>query len=280
MNGIKSIILMMLVNLLFVLMLSIILVIFRIKLNLISFALVFGFGGAFLSLFISKWLVKRMFKMVQISANDADIKKQLWDITVETANRSGSPMPELWIYKDNRPNAFAVGPSRSSAMIAVSTGLIDIMDLSSMKAVIGHEMGHIVKGDMLSTTLLMGLMNSYVIWLGNLVGRWLGSNFITDIVYTISVEICLSFLAMIPVCAFSRHREYAADAFSAKIWGAQFMINALNTLQEYPIKVNVRKEVLATSYINGGFTGLFATHPSTAMRVNRLNYIKKIQIES
>lgn len=263
------------INLLFVLTISIVLIIFNIRLDLVGFALVFGFGGAFLSLLLSKWLVKRIFKMQQITANDTGIKARLWAITAETAQRANIPMPELWLYSDARPNAFATGPSRSNAMVAISVGLCKIMDDTSLKGVIGHEIGHISNGDMLSTTLLMGLMNSYVIWLGNLVGRWLGSNFITEFTITIATEIGLSFLALIPITAFSRHREYAADAFSAKIWGPQPMIKALKELEEVPIQVNCRKESLATSYIHGGWEGLFATHPPVAKRISALSSSNK-----
>lgn len=274
MQWIKSVLIMFGVNLLFVITMSVILMIFHVHVGLVGFALLFGFGGALFSLYISKWLVKRLFKMQQITATDVGVKGKLWLITEETARRASVPMPELWLYADARPNAFATGPSRNSSMIAVSTGLCKIMDDASLKGVIGHEMGHIANGDMLSTTLLMGLMNSYVIWLGNLVGRWLGSNFITELVITIVAEIGLSFLALIPITAFSRHREYAADAFSAKIWGAQNMIKALKDLESAPIKVNCRKEALATSYIHGGWEGLFATHPPLTSRMARLKQIK------
>lgn len=277
MQWLKSVSLMFFINLLFVLTLTAFLVMTGLIgfIGLAGFALIFGFGGAFFSLYISKWLAKRMFKMQQITPNDTGIKSVLWSITEETAKRAGVPMPELWLYADVRPNAFATGASRNSSMIAVSTGLCKIMDESSLKGVIGHEMGHIANGDMLTTTLLMGLMNSYVIWLGNLVGRWLGSNFITEFIITIVAEIGLSFLALIPITAFSRRREYAADAFSAKIWSGESMIKALQQLESAPIKVNCRKEALATSYIHGGWSGLFATHPPLPDRIKKLGITKR-----
>ncbi|MBU2768060.1 M48 family metalloprotease [Acidithiobacillus ferrivorans] len=272
MRWLRSMALMFAVNMLFVLALSAILILFHVQLHLIGFALLFGFGGAFFSLMISKWLVKRHFKMVQVHAGDADVKGILYRIAGETAQRASLPMPQIWLYADERPNAFAVGATRRGAMVAVSTGLLNLLEnQDQLRAVLGHEMGHISNGDMLSTTLLMGLMNSYVIWLGNLVGRYFGSNIITDLVVTLVAEIGLSFLAMIPISAFSRHREFAADAFSAKVWGPQPMIAALQRLESCPVVCNPRKEALATSYIHGNWKGLFATHPSTQRRIARLS---------
>lgn len=273
MQWIKSVAIMFFVNLLFVVMVSILLLIFNINLSPIGFALVFGFGGSFFFLYISKWSAKRLFRMEQVTVNDSGVKGQLWTITAEAARRAKLSMPELWIYVDNRPNAFATGPSRKNSMIAVSTGLLKIMDQTSLRGVIGHELGHIENGDMLSTTLLMGLMNSYVIWLGNLVGRRLGNNFIAKFIITIVAELGLSLLALIPISAFSRHREFAADAFSARIWGAHPMIKALQDLESSPIKVNPRKEALAMAYIHGGWGGLFATHPTIEKRINNLSQL-------
>lgn len=270
MRSLKSLALMFAVNLLFVITLSAVLLAFHVQISLAAWALIFGFGGAFLSLFLSKWLVKRMFHMAQIHQGDAGVHGQIWQLAAETAQRARIPMPEIWIYSDARPNAFATGATRKSSMIAVSSALLGIMDANTMRAILGHEMGHISNGDMLSTTLLMGLMNSYVIWLGNMAGRYLGNNFLTQLAITIGFEIGLSFLALIPITAFSRHREYAADAFSAKLWGREPMIAALRRLEAAPVDVNPRKESLATSYIHGPVGGLFATHPSMERRIAAL----------
>ena len=270
MRAMKSLAMMFGINMLFVVVLSAVLLIFHVHMNLVGFALLFGFGGAFVSLLLSKWLVKRMFHMVQVHQGDPGAQGAIWSLAAETAQKANLPMPEIWLYSDIRPNAFATGATRRSAMIAVSTGLIGIMDAKTLRSVLGHEMGHIHNGDMLSTTLLMGLMNSYVIWLGNLAGRALGSNFISDLLITIAFEIGLSFLALIPITAFSRHREYGADAFSAKLWGRESMINALRQLERVPIDVNTRKEALATSYIHGPIGGLLATHPAIEKRIAAL----------
>ena len=270
MRSLKSLALMFGINLLFVVVLSAVLMIFHVHMSLAVFALLFGFGGAFVSLLLSKWLVKRMFHMVQVHQGDPGGRGTIWSLAAETAQRAGLPMPEIWLYTDARPNAFATGATCRSAMIAVSTGLLGIMDANTLRSVLGHEMGHISNGDMLSTTLLMGLMNSYVIWLGNLAGRALGNNFLSDFLITIAFEIGLSFLALIPITAFSRHREYAADAFSAKLWGKKNMINALRRLESVPVAVNPRKEALATSYIHGPMGGLFSTHPAMEKRIAAL----------
>lgn len=273
MRSFKSLMLMFGVNLLFVVVLSAVLMIFHTQMHMVGFALLFGFGGAFFSLLLSKWLVKRMFQMQRAFEGDTGARGQVWQMAAETARKAGLPMPEIWVYADDRPNAFATGATRHSAMIAVSTGLIYIMDANTLRSVLGHEMGHISNGDMLSTTLLMGLMNSYVIWMGNLAGRYLGNNVLTQFVITIAFEIGLSFLALIPITAFSRHREYGADAFSAKIWGKESMIDALRRLEAMPVEVNPRKEALATSYIHGPMSGLFATHPSMEKRIAALKVL-------
>ena len=270
MRSLKALALMFAVNLLFVITLSAALAIFHVRLHLVGFALLFGFGGAFLSLFLSKWLVKRMFHMIQAHQGDVGVNGQVWQLAAETAQKAQLPMPEIWIYADDRPNAFATGATQRSAMIAVSTGLLNLLDASTLRSVLGHEMGHIANGDMLSTTLLMGLMNSYVIWMGNLAGRYLGNNILTQLVITIAFEIGLSFLALIPITAFSRHREYGADAFSARLWGKESMIGALRRLERVPVDVNPRKDALATSYIHGPMGGLFATHPDMEKRIKAI----------
>lgn len=271
MRSLKSIAILLLTNLLFVLVITAALAAFHLHLSLAIFALVFGFGAAFFSLFFSKFLVKRIYHMQAVPHTHP-----LHRLMAETAGRANLPLPELWLYEDARPNAFATGPTRRRAMIAVSTGLLSVMDGDTLHAVFGHEMGHVANGDMLSTTLLTGLMNAYVIWLGNLVGRYFGNNPITRFAVTIVAEIGLSTLALIPICAFSRHREYAADAFSASLWGPQPMMDALHRLQQIPVITNPRRDHLATAYIHGSFRGLFATHPSTQKRIARLASIRQI----
>jgi heat shock protein HtpX len=270
MRTLKSFGLLVLVNLLFVVVITAVLAVFHIRLSLAVFALFFGFGGAFLSLWMSKVLVKRLFHMTQVTGNIQGGNQPFYLAVQTMAQRAGIPMPELWIYEDQRPNAFTTGPSRAKAMIAVSTGLLGLLDQRELRAVIGHEMGHIYHGDMISTTLLMGLMNAFVIWLGNLAGRALGNNFISELLITIAFEMGLSFLALIPITAFSRHREYGADAFAAHLEGKDAMIAALRKLETRPVAINPRKEALATAYVHGPWGGLFATHPSVGRRIARL----------
>jgi heat shock protein HtpX len=270
MRSLKAMILMFFVNLLFVVVITTVLAIFHIQFSLSAFALFFGFGGAFFSLLISKWLVKRVYRMTQITAVDQGFHGKLYGEVQEMAQRAGIPMPELWEYADARPNAFATGPSRHNSMIAVSQGLLNLMDDQELRAVIAHEMGHIYNGDMLTTTLLMGLMNTFVIWFGNLAARYFGGNALTRFALTILFEMALSFLALIPITLFSRHREYAADAFAAQLQGKAPTVSALQKLGSYPIMVNVRKEAMATAFIHGSWKGIFATHPPIDKRIARV----------
>ncbi len=269
---IKSTALLFLVNILFVIVITAVLAVFHIQLSLAVFALLFGFGGAFLSLWLSKFMVKHMFHMTQMTSNVQGGSQDFYLMVQQLSHRAGIPVPELWVYSDQKPNAFTTGPTRARAMIAVSTGLLSLLDKDELRAVIGHEIGHIYYGDMISTTLLMGLMNSFVIWFGNLAGKFFGDNFISNLLITIVVEIGLSFIALIPITAFSRHREYAADAFSASMVGKDAMISALLALEKRPVSFDVRKDMLATSYIHGVCGGLFATHPAVEKRIARLKH--------
>lgn len=270
MRFVRSFFWMALINLCFVVVITGALAVFHVRMSLATFAVIFGFSGAFVSLFLSRFLLKRRFHMERVSPTTPGVHAQLYQIRSAVCAKAKMPVPELWIYVDGRPNAFTTGISRKHAMIAVSTGLLNAMDGTQIAGVLGHELGHIHNGDMLTTTLLMGLVNSYVIWLGNLAGRYFGGNAITEFLTTIVFEIALSFLAMIPMTAFSRHREYAADAFSAKILGASPLVCALQTLEHFDPQVNPRKDSLAIAYIHGNWRGMFATHPNMGKRIHRL----------
>ena len=270
MRFLKSFLLMAVVNLCFVVMITAFLAAFHLHLSLAAFAVIFGFAGAFLSLFLSRFILKRRFHMQRINPTTPGVHAQLYQILAAVCAKAEMPVPQLWLYVDGRPNAFTTGITRKGAMIAMSTGLVNAMNGDQIAGVLSHELGHIHNGDMLSTTLLLGLMNSYVIWLGNLAGRYFGGNFITEFLTTVVFEMALSFLALIPITAFSRHREYAADAFSAKVLGSAPLISALATLDHFVPDTNPRKDALATAYIHGPWKGIFATHPSTEKRIKRL----------
>jgi len=253
----------------------------------LTFAAVFGFGGAFISLWMSKWLAKRGNNMQQV-VNPSTPKEKLVFETVQTlAEREGIKMPEVWVYWDDVPNAFATGPSRNNSMVAVSSGLATNLTDNELKAVLAHEVGHIANGDMVATTLLQGLMNTMVYFAASIIARMVASAvardgepshmvyFIVDIV----LQIMLSILASIVIFAFSRKREFKADAYAADALGAEHMIKALqkiDALSHQSVEweqTESREDALATMKIygaHGGMKGLFATHPSIEDRIAAL----------
>jgi heat shock protein HtpX len=243
-----------------------------------AWSLVFGFGGAFISLFMSKWLVKRGMKMQQVVTPSTPKEKLVFDTVQQLAERAGIKMPEVWVYWDDTPNAFATGPTRNNAMVAVSSGLALNMSDNELKAVLAHEVGHIANGDMLATTLLQGLLNTFVYFVARLIARpVMERNYWMGFALYMVLQFILSILAMIPICWFSRRREFRADAYAADAVGAQHMVSALQkleTLSEQSAVVHQgehqQEDALATMKIYGGFSGLFATHPPITERVAAL----------
>ncbi len=243
-------------------------------------ALVFGFGGAFISLFMSKFLVKRGMRMQQVITPSTPKEKVVFDTVQQLAEREGIKMPEVWVYWDDVPNAFATGPTRNNAMVAVSSGLAMSMSDDELRAVLAHEVGHIANGDMLATTLLQGLMNTFVYFLARLIARpVMERNYWAGFAVYMGLQFVLSILAMIPITWFSRRREFRADAYAADALGAQHMIRALQKLEALsPRAARVQEQqqghrqedALATMKIYGGFSGLFATHPPIQARIEAL----------
>jgi len=261
-----------------------------------AWAMVFGFGGAFISLFMSKFLVKRSMRMQQVTEPQTAKEALVYNTVQELAEREGIKMPEVWVYWDDVPNAFATGPTRNSAMVAVSSGLAMNLSDDELKAVLAHEVGHIVNGDMLATTLLQGLMNTFVYFLASMIARMVasvgsssdeegegGMNMIVYFVVDIILQIMFSMLASIVVCWFSRKREFRADAYAADALGAEPMIKALRKIeylsqQAVPQEEIDEKDALATMKIygaHGKISGLFATHPAIEDRVNALKQRKQ-----
>ena len=140
-----------------------------------AWAMVFGFGGAFISLWMSKSMAKRMYKMQQVINPTTEKEKLVYNAVRELAQQAGIKMPEVWVYWDDAPNAFATGPTRNKSMIAVSSGLAMAMTDSELKSVLAHEMGHVANGDMVATTLLQGLMNTFVYFLASMIARLVAS---------------------------------------------------------------------------------------------------------
>lgn len=212
--------------------------------GLLIFAAVFGFGGAFISLLMSKWMAKRSTGAQVIERPRNETERWLMETVADQARRAGIKMPEVAIYNSPEPNAFATGPSKNDSLVAVSSGLLHSMNKDEVEAVLAHEVSHVANGDMVTLTLIQGVVNTFVIFLARVVagfinnalrGNQQGGNSIGGgFAYygiVIVLEIVFGILASIIVMYFSRQREYRADAGSAKLVGADKMVNALRRLQ-------------------------------------------------
>jgi heat shock protein HtpX len=240
-------------------------------------ALVLGFGGAFISLLFSKQMARAMLDCYQVTQPRTQAEQTIYRSVQEIAHRLHIQMPEVWVYEGEDPNAFATGPSKNNSMVAVSSGLLRNLNEQEVQAVLAHEMGHVYNGDMFTTTILAGLMNTFVYMISRWVYRSLAErNEGLAIGVYYFLQFVLSILAMIPISWFSRHREYAADAFSAKVYGKESMISALRAIDRWINRAHVEystSDALATMKISGksnGFMLLFATHPPIEDRVAAL----------
>lgn len=249
--------------------------------SLLIFAAVFGFGGSFISLAMSKWTAKR-FTGAQVIETPRNATEQWLVSTVQQqAQQAGIGMPEVAIFDSADVNAFATGMSRNSALVAVSTGLLNSMSRDEAEAVLGHEVSHVANGDMVTLALIQGVVNTFVIFLSRVIGhvvdrvvfkveRGHGPAFW---ITTIIAEIVLGILASIIVMWFSRQREFRADAGGAQLAGRQKMINALSRLKASVEQPHLPDQMAAFG-INGGLgqgiKKLFMTHPPLDERIARL----------
>ncbi len=246
---------------------------------LLGFALVMGFGGAILSLLMSKWIAKMSSGVRVIEQPQNADEAWIVDTVRKFADKAGIGMPEVGIFEGD-PNAFATGAFRDSALVAVSTGLRYNMSKEEVEAVIGHEVAHIANGDMVTMTLIQGVMNTFVVFISRVVGYAVDSFLrkndeessgpgIGYFVTTIVMDILLGFLAAIIVAWFSRQREFRADAGAAQLMGRkQPMINALARLGGLHT-AELPKSVAAMG-IAGGIDQLFSTHPPIEERIAAL----------
>src|SRR5262249_46238385 len=254
--------------------------------SLLTMAGIFGFAGAFFSLAFSKQFARAALgERYQITQPRKPTEQVIYGAGQEIAQRLHINMPEVWVYESPDPNAFATGPTRNNSMVAVSTGLLDNLNEQEVRAVLAHEMGHVYNGDMFTTTVLAGLMNTFVYFISNflasLVGQSQGNReeggggnpFLAFIVYIV-LQVVLSFLAMIVVSWNSRRREYGADAFSASVYGKQSMIGALQGIDRWVNRAQFEysnQDALATMKISGtAARNLFATHPPIEDRIAAL----------
>ena len=248
---------------------------------LLGFAMLFGFGGALFSLMISKWSAKRMVGAQVIETPRNASEQWLVETVRRQATAAGIQMPEVAIYDSPEVNAFATGPSRNNALVAVSTGLLNRMTREEAEAVLGHEVSHVANGDMVTLTLIQGVLNTFVIFASRVVGNFIDRAILKNendapgvgyYVSSIVLEIVFGILASIVVAWFSRQREFRADAGGARLADRQGMINALRRLQSLHEEAHMPGTLTAFG-INGGgsgFRALFSTHPPLEKRIAAL----------
>ncbi|MEW5791669.1 MAG: protease HtpX [Pseudomonadota bacterium] len=253
--------------------------------SLFAFAAIFGMGGSFLSLAISKWVAKMSTGAQVIEQPRNQAEAWLLETVERQARQAGIKMPEVAIYESPEPNAFATGPSRNNALVAVSSGLLHSMREDEVEAVLAHEVSHVANGDMVTLALIQGVVNTFVIMIAKIVGyavdRFLSSNSdeeyqgpgIAYWVTSIAAEILLGFLATMIVMWFSRRREFRADAGGAGLAGRGKMIAALERLRAMQEPSHLPSQMAAFGIKGGAASGLmklFLSHPPLEERIAAL----------
>ena len=248
---------------------------------LLMFAALFGFGGSLISLAMSKWIAKKSVGAQVIEQPSNAVEQWLVETVRRQAQQAGIGMPEVAIYDAPEINAFATGANRDNALVAVSTGLLNNMSRDEAEAVLGHEVSHVANGDMITLTLIQGVVNTFVIFIsrviGNFVDRAVFKNengpgiayFVTSIV----AELVLGILASIIVMWFSRQREFRADAGGATLAGRDKMIAALQRLKANHEATTLPQGAQAfgiSGKATGGLARLFTTHPPLDERIEAL----------
>ena len=247
---------------------------------LLGFALVMGFGGAIISLLMSKPIAKWSTGAQIINASPDPTHRWIVGTVQGFAQKAGIGMPEVAIF-EGEPNAFATGAFKNSALVAVSTGLLHTMNREEVEAVIGHEVAHVANGDMVTMTLIQGVMNTFVVFLSRVIGYFVDKVVLKNdregtgigfMITTIVLDIVLGVLASIIVSWFSRQREYRADAGAAALMGRkQPMINALARLGGLdPGQLPQSISAMGISGRPSGLMALFSTHPPIEDRIRAL----------
>lgn len=247
--------------------------------TLLVFAAIFGFGGAFISLWLSKPIAKWSTgaKVIDKPGNSAE--NWLLSTVQRQARQAGIGMPEVAIFDSPEPNAFATGATKNSSMVAVSTGLLQNMEQDEVEAVLGHEVSHIANGDMVTLTLIQGVLNTFVIFLSRVIGHFIDRVILKNdsgmgIGYFVSVivmQIILGIAAAAVVCWFSRKREFRADTGGAQLAGRRKMVDALARLQSYQGGASTLPDNMSAFGIRGGaMARVFSTHPPLEERIAAL----------
>jgi heat shock protein HtpX len=247
--------------------------------SLLVFSAVLGFGGAIISLLISKWMAKTSTGARVVDGSEGTTEYWLVETVRKLSGKAGIGMPEVAIF-EGAPNAFATGAFKNSALVAVSTGLLQSMSRDEVEAVLGHEVAHVANGDMVTLTLIQGVVNTFVIFLSRIIGflvdkvifrteRGVGPGFF---IASLVAQVVLGILASMIVAWFSRQREFRADAGSAELVGDKRpMINALARLGGVPAgELPQAFEAHGIKQSQSRFLGLFASHPPIEERIAAL----------
>ncbi len=261
---------------------------------LVIFCSVIGFGGAFISLMISRWVAKFIYRIYIIdpqspqNSQEAFLIKTVYRFAQDCGIRT---MPEVGIYNSPEVNAFATGATKNSSLVAVSSGLLDSMESIAIEGVLAHEVSHISNGDMVTMTLLQGIINTFVMVFAR-IAAWVLANalrsrdsdeisappYFLNAILVFIFEIFLSILGSIIVAFFSRIREFKADEGGASLAGTHKMIRALQSLQTTLKRLDTSHSSIATLKISGkpsSFAKLFSTHPDLEERIQHLRELEK-----
>jgi heat shock protein HtpX len=254
--------------------------------SLLVFCVIYGFGVSFASLLMSRWIAKRAMgvQLIDGASGNADLD-WLYNTVGNLARQANLPMPEVGVYHSPEVNAFATGPSKKRSLVAVSTGLFEQMNRTEVEGVLAHEISHIANGDMVTMTLIQGVVNAFVIYLSHVVagvvrnflsgdrdrGGGLGGGLVYYAVY-FAAQILFGIVGSMITAWFSRGREFRADAGAARLAGSGSMIAALRRLQATTQRVDTQNRELATLKIAGGrsLMRLLATHPPLEVRIAAL----------
>ena len=250
--------------------------------SLLIFSAVFGMSGAFVSLLLSKWMAKRMMGVQIIEQPRNRTERELVQMVAELSEQAGIQTPEVGIFRAQQSNAFATGWQRNNALVAVSTGMLERFGAAELRAVMAHEIGHVANGDMVTMTLVQGVINTFVIFFARIIGYIVDKAVFKNrdgvgigfFMTTIIAEIVLGILASTIVMAYSRWREYRADAYAAALTSPEAMTLALQNLQkEYQLPDAMNDTFVAFGIARGhraGLKALFASHPPIDKRIAAL----------
>lgn len=250
--------------------------------NLLIISAVFGISGSLISLLISKWMAKRAAGVQLIENPRNAMEHWLVDTVAQQAKNAGIGMPEVGVFNQEQANAFATGWNKNNALVAVSTGMLSRFDKEEVEAVLGHEIGHVANGDMITLTLIQGIVNTFVIFFSRIIGHFIDrvifrnerGHGIGYFIGSIFAQIVLSILASAITMWFSRWREFRADQAGARLGSKQGMIKALERLRaESQQPSNMPDELLAFGISSGtknGIREIFSSHPPLNARIEAL----------